>query len=221
MRKVFIRTLLVVAALAMLVGGRAQAIVVFDNGAPNGTNGLEMTRWVQADDFTLAAPSNLRGVHFWTLENTSPPAPWDGTLQWHIFADAGGVPAAAPLHSGVAINIVKTATGVTIPLRTEYEYLFDFDSPVLLAGGTTFWLALHANADFSLDNIYWERTAGGSGAVAASSDGGTFDNWETFPDPTPAQLAFLLLADPLPEPGTMLLLGAGMIGLGAFTRRRR
>lgn len=68
-----------------------------------------MTMWVQAEDFVLSAATGttLSDVHFWTGESGST---WDGTLNYYLFADAGGMPASSPFAQGAGTNVTKTST---------------------------------------------------------------------------------------------------------------
>ncbi len=40
-------------ALAVAFSSAAQAAVIYDNGAPNQSNGNEATQWIQSEDFTF------------------------------------------------------------------------------------------------------------------------------------------------------------------------
>ena len=156
-----VRSLLTAAAMLLAVGP-ASAVTIFDNGGPDRQSGNEMAQWVQTEDFVLATNSVVTGAHFWTGESGA----WDGTLDYFFFADAGGVPAAAPFASGTAVNVNKVATGVPLGFGTEYEYSFNLAAPVPVTGGTTYWFGLHLSSNFNRDEIYWETTNVGLGAPA-------------------------------------------------------
>ena len=38
---------------------------LYNGGLPNHQNGNELTMWVQANDFSLAAPATVTGIRFW------------------------------------------------------------------------------------------------------------------------------------------------------------
>jgi hypothetical protein len=71
MRCVFRKLSLVLAipVLAVATSVSATPVLLYNNGAPNGANGNEMTMWIQAEDFLLAGLTNLTGVRFWAFEN--------------------------------------------------------------------------------------------------------------------------------------------------------
>jgi hypothetical protein len=193
----------------------AAAAVIYDNGGPNRDTTDEMTEWVQAEDFSVASAKTLKGAHFWTVEYGA----WDGALTWYIFANNGGLPGAA-LATGSGVNVTKTATGNFLYDGPQYEYAFDFDNPVALTGGTTYWFGLHLSADFDLDRIGWQLTLPGLGAYGAHSHYGTFNDWIG----GGGQHAFYLTdtsTAAVPEPSTFVMLGAALLGLGAVRLRRR
>jgi hypothetical protein len=204
------------AAIALAFGASspAAASVIYDNGGPNRAVTDEATEWVQAEDFSLASATTLVGAHFWTVEFDA----WDGSLTWYIFANSGGLPGSA-LATGNGKNVVKTATGNMILGGPQYEYSFDFDAPLALAAGTTYWFGLHLSSDFDLDRIGWQLTTPGLGANGVHSHLGTLDNWIN----GGGQHAFYLTdtSTAVPAPSTLVTLGAGLFGLGAARFRRK
>ena len=221
MKKLLIPCCLIITlALALITS--AQAAVIFDGGAPDLLSGDEMTSYVEADDFLLPTASTLTDAHFWTLEGYGYAYggnPWDGTLDYYIFADVSGQPGASPLYTGSAQNIVKVSTGRTWNRGLEmgeYEYSFDLANPLSLSANTTYWFGLHLASDFNdRDEIYWETTGIGYGSVGFGAGGGTFDNWLN----TTQQHAFQLTGTPIPEPCTMLLVGSGLLGVAGLRRK--
>lgn len=221
----FSRIYVAAAAIVMAFGASspAAAAIIYDNGGPDlatghsdVATGNEVTKWVEAEDFSVASSTTLAGAHFWTLENSSS---WDGTLTWYVFANVGGLPGSAPLETGSGVNVARTATGNEHFGEIEYAYSFDLDTPVALVGGTDYWFALHLSSDFDSDGIFWETTSSGLGANGAQSEGGTFVNWIG----NGRQHAFNLTNETtaVPEPSTLVMLGAGLSSLAALGRRRK
>ena len=97
-----------VSILGMSLVARADYIV-FDNGEPTvDTGGNDIWGWLQADNFVLAENTILTGAHFWTHERDD--RIWDGTLEYFIFADNGGIPGTI-INSGDGQNIQKNTIG--------------------------------------------------------------------------------------------------------------
>jgi hypothetical protein len=209
-----ITVLVAVLALFMQVAeATAGNTAIFDNGAPDQHKGNEVTQWVQSEDFMVEQPEILTDCHFWTFEGAGAPAggnPWDGTLEYWVFADNAGAPGAI-IDSGLGQNKVRTGTGVIV-LETYNEFAYDFDMerPVPLVAGNIYWLGLHLASDYTdRDEIYWETTNQGLGAFGSTgieSYGGTFDNWAN----NDRHHAFYLTT---PELTTMALLGFGALSL--------
>ena len=200
-----------VAALLCL-GGVANA-QIFNGGGPDQANGNEMTAWLQTEDFVLGSSDTLGSVKFWGIEV---PGAWDGTIEWWVFNDSGGTPGST-VASGTGVNITHTATGITglFGFLDEYVYTFDLNAPVALNGGTTYWLGLHASADYTGDGVYWETTSAGFGSTGIESQGGTQNNWFN----NGVQHAFELYST-VPEPGTFVAIGMGLVGLTIARRRK-
>src|SRR5262245_33258386 len=76
----------------VVVAGRAYAMVLYDNGGPNGfPTGSEMTMWIEAEDFALASAATITDVRFWTIQQPSQPG-YNGSIAWTLYSDAGGSP---------------------------------------------------------------------------------------------------------------------------------
>ena len=156
---------------------KASAATIFDGGSPDQFSGNEMLAWVQAEDFVLngATGTTLAAVHFWTGESGTT---WDGTLNYYLFGDAGGMPASSSFAQGAGTNVTKTSTGnIVAGFLNEYFYTFDLPTPLSLSAGTTYWLGLNLSSNFNYNGIYWETSGTGFSLTGEESYGGTFDNW--------------------------------------------
>jgi hypothetical protein len=84
----------------------------------------------------------------------------------------------------------------------------------LLDPGVTYWLLVQA-ADGDGDRFSWGVSSLSTGHRLARADGG---DWATAG--TPSAFEIEGTSTPVPEPATMLLVGAGLIVLGRVRRRR-
>ena len=202
------RSHLLLAALVFWAAGcPTHAATIFSNGGPNLLGGNEMSAWVEAEDFVLAADAILTDGHFWTLE-TPDGTPWDGTLDYYLFLHDAGHPASTPFATGSGVNIVRTPTGNVESGDVEVEYSFDFATPIALSGSTTYWLGLHLAANFARNDIYWEYTGIGFGSDGLASLGGASGIWTH----TQKDHAFYLTGVPVPEPPSLMLALLASIG---------
>jgi len=133
--------------------------IIYDNGGDNYSNGLEMTNWLEAEDFTLAAQSTVEHVDFSVLDTLAGNnlANWDGTGDWFIYADAGGTPGTL-VASGAGTNF--TTAFDRFQTWDFWDFGMDLDTPVNLAPGT-YWLGLHLNRNsgcVTRDELYWAVT---------------------------------------------------------------
>jgi hypothetical protein len=179
--------------------------VVFDNGEPliyGYGNGI-LDR-IHAEDFELTQDAILTKGHFWTLEGVI----WDGTLEYFIFDDDNGTPGTV-ISFGDGQSVVKNATGRITPGADEYEYSFEFETPIDLDAGKTYWFGLHMDADYAGNSygITWSDSVAGLGYTCYESLGGTLDNWVD----SGIHRAFYLEA--VPEPATLSLFSLGVLAL--------
>lgn len=211
------KKLLTALAAALVTASTVQA-QIYSNGLPNGSNGNEMTSWIQADDFTLTTSTNVVGIRFWGIIGTG--ASYAGSISWRIYENNSGEPGSTVLHSGTFTGSGVGQGPVAIEGYTRYQ--FDIPTAFTLGAGT-YWLGLH-NGDYTNTaraEFYWEttdanETASGREDESPFDSGGWYNNGN--------EHAFELLGESstsVPEPASISLLVVGIAGLGVAAKRRR
>lgn len=210
-----LKAVVLAGVLLTALGGAAQAALVYDNGAPNAANGVEMTHWIEADDFSLGLPTAITDIRFWALSGSN----YAGSVVWSVYADNGGMPGTLlDRGSAAPVGVFHHAT----PWGDSHQYDFSVGSVSLGAG--TYWLGLHNGPLTSTvhSSFYWE-IANSNSTSYVHLDEAPFDDGSWY-DGYAFQQAFMLFGNPtgstVPAPGAILLgtLGTGLVG---FLRRRR
>lgn len=209
------RSISVVIAASFLTTTPVSATVVFQNGDTDRAGGTEMSRRLQAHDFSLTSTAALTGASFYALDLSNRID--ELALSYAFFADAGGLPGAL-LVSGSAVNLNLQALGPQGGFGDpEYRVSFRFADAVPLASDTRYWFALQFTDGLpnTLD-IYWVNVpANGSELGAYLLD----DGWSA--SINEASFTLEAGAAAVPEPGSWALLVAGFGLAGATLRRRR
>lgn len=159
------------------------------------------------DSFTLAADASISAMDLYSGDV------WGAVgdiVSIQLWGDNAGEPGALLAEFTEAITAIDTdgARG-----NTNRKYV-EFTSMLDLMGGTTYWIGM--------SGVGFELAALGLGGAGAPDDGSMAQfNGDTFSFQSTnlGDLAFRLHA--VPEPGTLALLGIGLLGMGAARRRKK
>jgi hypothetical protein len=205
------------ALLALGLTGLAHGQTVYSSGTPNGSTiwygdaSNPSATWA-AGEFTLGSGASLNGVSWWGGFTTANAASPSDSFSMSLYSVGAGATVGSLIATVNLGNAGETATGSLIQAAPEYAYSASFAS--LALGSGTYFLALQRSG--GPGTWGWESASGTGLEAYQNSAGAWFYN-------TGANVAFSLSGtlSPAPEPGTSLMLLAGLGGLALATRRAR
>lgn len=211
------RTVLALGVLVLLPW-TARALPVLDQASESGSGLGTLSQPDGAQTFTVGAAGVLAQIQVQVRRNTesSPdlvidlrPTLGGAPLDDDASALASTTISAASLPLGVPTWVTLDAGGANVVVSPGDRLAIVLTVPDSTTPATYFWLEDESNP--YPGGQRWGRSATWSGGVLGATWNGTFAQFAT----TDLNFRSFLL----PEPGTFVLLAAGLFGVGAFRRR--
>jgi hypothetical protein len=163
------------------------------------------------DNFTLSASTSLSSVE-WVGSYFNPPT--QGTITaWtlNIYSNNGGIPGTSLYQTVVSGN--GSETFLQNDNIGDPTFLYTLPVNFSATAGTEYWISVVPDLSFP-PQWGWETGTGGDGAAYQCFLGSC--------GAVPNDLAFALFGgtSTTPEPGTLILLGSGILGLAGTLRRK-
>jgi hypothetical protein len=211
-----VKMLTVMALIAILISARdASALVVFDQPFDPGLAGAFSNSGGQEwqDDFTLPVDAFITGITWFGYYFGSDLVSSEASINFRLrfFDDDSGLPGVVIYDSTASAQVQTTGQQVESGLSTGqmiYQYVYDGLPQIPILAGEKAWVSVaeydRLTEDIGATQWLW--------CYSTLGPGGAWDNAFTLEDNT---------TDPIPEPGTILLLGSGLVGLAGFRRKYR
>jgi len=219
------------ATVVLMNLANAAGDLVWFNGRFDGENGLASERNTQVsdartyDNFSLPSGYNqvtgLLGQFYLTANLVNAPVYWE--IRQGAAPGTGGTLIASGTQGGATYTAIGSGFGFTI-----YEIRMKLNNPVNLAPNTVYWMTMAPVGNGGGRAFVCTTNGAGAIGVPIGGDDGLFDSpffgvsWgaaNVFVGVGEANFAYGVQA--IPEPASMLALGAGLAGLLGLRRRAR
>jgi hypothetical protein len=219
------------ATVVLMSLASAAGDLVWFNGGFDNENGLASERNTDVsdartyDNFSLPSGYNqvtgLLGQFYLTPNLVNAPVYWE--IRQGAAPNTGGALIASGTQGGATYTFIGSGFGFTI-----YEIRMKLNNPVNLAPNTVYWMTMAPVGNGS--GRAFVCTTNGAGAIGSpiGGDDGLFDSTYFNALWVPAsvyvgtgQANFAYGVQAIPEPASMLALGAGLAGLLGLRRRAR
>lgn len=181
-----------------------------------------------ADDFTLAADTQVLSASFWGFLDPNSGTGWPDVYTLAFWADVGGLPddsSGSPLFEQTFNDSELTKTAA---FDDVFRLTADFATPVQLSGATKYWFSIGFPQGDGAFIWMFQGLAGpdplGTAPIALDNFTDNF-GWKIFEADAGDGFAFSLNGEPemsvIPLPSASALAGLGLAGLAARRRRVR
>jgi PEP-CTERM motif len=219
--KTSLRTTLLSALAGLclaLNAGLAVGQVLYSNGPINGKgNAYDFDGGLAVSDtFALAGKSNITGFDLgvWVVQGDTPL-----TANWSITSNAfGGTVYASGISSFTNVFHNSWTQG---QLSTVWNVYDSFVSLSMNVGAGTYWLNVTNGTSSHERGMFWDINSG-VGCEGSDGQGADCPSLAQFnlAGPIDSESFTIIGTQATPEPGTLALLGTGVLGLSGYLRRR-
>jgi PEP-CTERM motif len=220
-----------VAALFAFIGtvsGQAEAAVILQQSPTLSGGGVTSDTAVirSFEDFRLTAGAQITDLQWWGSVTNVPGiyeplnGPISFTIAFYLDGPGGFVPAA----SAFSQQVVSATGAIVAPDFGVAHFAAHLTAPVDLPSNTDLWLSivghdLAGGHAFAVPFTWGSASGDAPNAPTPGLVASQFDGSDPFLQGT--RLSFVLESNPIPEPATLTLLGAGLAAMALGRRRAR
>ncbi len=220
------KRLLMIGILMPLLCSIGTASILYNNGSPNQASADSISDTLVAEDLPISAAATITGFEFWDIEGGA--GSYNGSIAWILYSNVSNLPGVIVAQglASTAGQITRTATANTnvngfAEVDNVVNATASLTSGSLTLAAGTYWLGLHDGplGTTTFQDFYWETTDTNATIFGVGQDL-TVAN-QPFVDTT-QEHAFNVSGDLLvtPEPASIALMAAGMVGVAIFGRRK-